>query len=117
MIANHLSTRDTRRRVHVELNALNHTIGIYKTAALMKRLNIKAIRPKKKHDYPNSGDEHKYAQNLLKREFNPDSHNTHWVGDITYIRNHQGWSYLACVLDLSTDASFRSRVSVFCGLV
>lgn len=91
-----------RRRVHVELNALNHTIGIYKTAALMKKLNIKAIRPKKKHYYPNSGDEHKYAQNLLKREFNPDSHNTHWVGDITYIRNHQGWSYLACVLDLST---------------
>ncbi|MBE0458463.1 transposase [Pseudoalteromonas prydzensis] len=73
-----------RRRVNVELNALNHTIGIYKTAALMKKLNIKAIRPKKKHYYPNSGDEHKYAQNLLKREFNPDSHNTHWVGDITY---------------------------------
>jgi len=28
--------------------------------------------------------------------------NTHWVGDITYIRTHQGWSYLACVLDLAT---------------
>jgi putative transposase len=24
------------------------------------------------------------------------------VGDITYIATHQGWSYLACVLDLST---------------
>ncbi|WP_372861601.1 IS3 family transposase [Pseudoalteromonas sp.] len=38
-----------RRRVHVELNALNYSIGIYKTAALMKSLNIKFIRPKKKH--------------------------------------------------------------------
>ena len=24
------------------------------------------------------------------------------MGDITYIRTHQGWSYLACVLDLAT---------------
>lgn len=28
--------------------------------------------------------------------------NTHWVGDITYIRTHQGWHYLACVLDLGS---------------
>src|SRR5665648_68454 len=28
--------------------------------------------------------------------------NTHWVGDITYIHSHQGWSYLASILDLST---------------
>lgn len=91
-----------KRRIHAELNALEHTIGVYKTATLMKKLNITAIKPKKKHYYPHSGDEHKYAPNLLKRQFNPDTHNTHWVGDITYIRNNQGWSYLACVLDLST---------------
>lgn len=91
-----------RRRIHAELNAREHTIGVYKTAALMNKLNIHAIAPKKKHYYPNSGDEHYYAQNLLKRQFNPDTHSTHWVGDITYIRNQQGWSYLACVLDLST---------------
>ena len=91
-----------RRRIHAELNARDHTIGVYKTASLMNKLNIHAIAPKKKHYYPNSGDEDHYAQNLLKRQFNPDTLNTHWVGDITYIRNQQGWSYLACVLDLST---------------
>lgn len=58
--------------------------------------------PKKRHYYPDCGDEHKYAPNLLQRQFNPVNHNTHWVGDITYIRNYQGWSYLACVLDLKT---------------
>jgi putative transposase len=91
-----------KRRIQVELNELGHAIGLHKTAILMKKANIVAIRPKKKHYYPNSGHEHKYAPNLLKREFNPDTHNTHWVGDITYIATHQGWSYLACVLDLST---------------
>jgi len=25
-----------------------------------------------------------------------------WVGDITYIRSHQGWSYLDTALDLAT---------------
>ncbi len=36
-----------RRRIHAELNARDHTIGVYKTAALMKKLNIQAIVPKK----------------------------------------------------------------------
>jgi transposase InsO family protein len=91
-----------KRRIYVELNELGNDIGIYKTQTLMKRLNIKAITPKKRHYYPDSGDEHKYAPNLLKRQFNPATQNTHWVGDITYIRTYQGWSYLACVLDLAT---------------
>jgi putative transposase len=32
----------------------------------------------------------------------PQTHCTHWVVDITYIAMHQGWSYLDCVLGLST---------------
>lgn len=91
-----------RRRIHVELTELGHDIGVYKTVNLMEKLNIKAIRPQQRHYSPLSGKEHKYAPNLLKRQFNPSSANTHWVGDITYLKTHQGWSYLACVLDLST---------------
>jgi putative transposase len=37
---------------------------------------------------------------LLKRQFNPPHVNTQWLGDITYIRNHHGWKYIATVLDL-----------------
>jgi putative transposase len=74
----------------------------YTRRTLMKHLNIKVIWPKKRHYYPDAGDEHKYAPNLLKRQFNPVTHNTHWDGDITYIRTYQGCSYLACALDLAT---------------
>ncbi|MFT5548307.1 MAG: putative transposase [Candidatus Azotimanducaceae bacterium] len=91
-----------KRRIQAELNGRGHTIGLHKTASLMEKANIVAIRPKKKHYYPNSGKEHKYAPNLLKREFYPETHNTHLVGAITYIATHQGWSYLACVPDRST---------------
>ena len=68
----------------------------------MKKLNIRAIRPKKCNYYPTSGKAHKYAPNLLKRQFNPSTLNTPWVVDITYLKTNQGWSDLACVLDLST---------------
>ncbi len=91
-----------RRRMNIELKKLGYTIGIYKTAALMKEANVVAVTPKKQHYYPNSGEECRYAPNLLKRQFNPETLNTHWVGDITYIRTNQGWSYLACVLDLGS---------------
>lgn len=52
--------------------------------------------------YPDASKEKRYASRLLNRQFNPDSHNTHWVTDVMLIRSHQGWSYLACVMDLGT---------------
>jgi len=91
-----------RRRMHKGLQNKGFKTGIYKTARLMKEAKIVAINPKKKHYYPDSGDVHDKAPNHLKRQFNPGTLNTHWVGDITYIRTEQGWSYLACVLDLGS---------------
>jgi putative transposase len=40
------------------------------------------------------------APNRLDRQFTVPGANTHWVTDITYIRTHEGWLYLAVVLDL-----------------
>ena len=75
-----------RRRMNVELKNRGFTIGIYKTASLMKEAKVVALTPKKQHYYPNNGAECRYAPNVLKRQFNPGTLNTHWVGDITYSR-------------------------------
>lgn len=91
-----------RRRMHETLQSQGFQLGMYKTASLMKKANVVAINPKKKHYYPDSGDSHDKAPNLLNRQFNPGTINTHWVGDITYIRTYKGWSYLASVLDLGS---------------
>jgi len=91
-----------RRRMKVALTLKGFKLGICRTATLMKKAAVNAIRPSRKHYYPNAGKAHLIAPNLLKRQFNPEQANTHWVGDITYIRTYQGWSYLACVLDLAT---------------
>ena len=91
-----------KRRIQAELLGIGCQVGLYKIANMMKNQRLKAIRPKNKHHYPTSGTEHKYAPTLIKRKFVPEKFNTHYVGDITYIRHHGGWSYLACVLDLAT---------------
>ncbi len=68
----------------------------------MKVANIRAIKPKKRHYYPSIGKLHKRADSLCNRDFNQINSNIHWVGNITYIKTYQGWSYLACVLDLAS---------------
>ncbi len=90
-----------RRRMKVALADNGINLGVFKIARLMKQAGIIAKVPKKPHYYP-SGKQKPNIPNELKRQFNPPQVNTHWVGDITYIRHHQGWSYLATVLDLGS---------------
>ena len=40
------------------------------------------------------------AGNTLDRQFEVEAPDTVWVTDITYIRTHEGWSYLSVVIDL-----------------
>lgn len=90
-----------KRRMSKALAQAGIIIGVYKTARLMKDLFILAKRPRKKHYYVASK-EKPDIKNHLNREFKQDEINTHWVSDITYIRNNNGWSYLATVLDLGS---------------
>ncbi|WP_053083844.1 IS3 family transposase [Providencia rettgeri] len=92
-----------KRRIQAELKDLGHQIGTHKISNIMKLNQLVAIRPTKKHYYPSSGNEHRYAPNLLKRQFSPEHHNHYYVGDIIYIKHHHEWRYLACVLDLTTQ--------------
>lgn len=89
-----------KRRINQELRSHGFNIGIYKTKTLMNVLKIKVIVPKKKHSYVEYNDEHKYAKNLLDRNFSPNEINTYCVSDITFIKNGDKWSYLATVMDL-----------------
>lgn len=101
-VANETDNTYGKRRMHAALKAQGYPLGLYKTASLMKKAQVVAITPKKKHYYLDAGKTHPKAPHVLERGFNPGTRGTHWVGDITYIRTHQGWSYLACVLDLGS---------------
>ncbi len=90
-----------KHRMCVILNNQGYNIGTYQTASLMKKANVVAIRPRKRHYYPNTGTIHKKAGSLLNREFAQQTINMHW-GWYYLVKIHQGWSYLASVVDLSS---------------
>lgn len=48
----------------------------------------------------NSEHNHPIAPNLLNRDFTADAPNKVWVGDITHIWTHEGWMYLATIIDV-----------------
>lgn len=75
-------------------------MGIYRVKSLMVKLGLVVkqrmaykVTTMRKHS-------HLVADNLLKRQFNPKAMNQVWAGDTTYLRTHQGWMYLAIVMDL-----------------
>ncbi len=66
---------------------------LMRTAGLRAQVGYK--RPRHR-----SGPVHVATPNRLQRQFNPASPDQAWVTDITHIRTHEGWLYLAVVLDL-----------------
>jgi putative transposase len=44
------------------------------------------------------------TRQVSQRQFQHDEPDQAWVTDITYIRTHEGWLYLAAVLDLHSRA-------------
>lgn len=46
------------------------------------------------------GTPRKAAANLLDRQFDVTEPDTAWASDFTFIRTHEGWMYLAVVIDL-----------------
>ena len=62
-----------------------------------------------------SGLAHVVVPNRLQRQFSTATPDEAWVTDITYIRTHEGWLYLAVVLDLFSRRvigwSMQSRIT------
>jgi putative transposase len=67
---------------------------------LMKNLNIKARRKRRFQVTTDSQHVLPIADNILNRKFTATEPDQAWVADITYIDTHQGWLYLAVVVDL-----------------
>ena len=75
-------------------------IGRYRVRTLMKRLKLKVIQRQAYKVTTQRKHSHQVADNLINQDFNPDNSNQVWAGDVTYLRTHEGWMYLAIVMDL-----------------
>jgi transposase InsO family protein len=87
-------------RVHAELAARGHDCSVNPVATLMRGHDIRAQTARKFRCTTDSHHDLPVAENLLDRQFDPESPNEAWVADITYIPTREGWLYLAAVEDL-----------------
>ncbi len=87
------------RKVHAKLRR-RRRVNHKRVARLMRKNGLKSKRVKPRRFTTNSKHGLPVAPNLLNRAFTAEQPNTKWVSDITYVPTHEGWLYLAVVLDL-----------------
>lgn len=86
------------RFMHRQLLEDGFHVGVNKVNRLMNTMGIQAIFPKKRKLTSIKNHEHKIYPYLLK-ELEITRPNQVWSGDITYIRTHGGFMYLAAIID------------------
>lgn len=88
------------RNIHKDLKTSNIHINKKRVARLMKEAKLYGVGHYKRKPKHKAGSIHKAHPNYLKQCFITKTPNESWVSDITYIRTHEGWLYLAIILDL-----------------
>ena len=91
-------------RVLRDLRADGLRVGQKRVARLMRREGLIGRSPRAFVRTTDSTHAYPIAPNLVNRQFAPNgiALNRVWVSDITYVPTHEGWLYLAVVLDLAS---------------
>lgn len=88
------------RKVHDDLRELGETCGRNRVHRLMRQACIRSQSGYQRRPGHRGGQAAVVAPNRLQQQFDVKEPNRVWVTDITYIRTHEGWLFLAVVLDL-----------------
>lgn len=86
-------------RIHDDLAEAGERVGCKRVERLMRQHGIRALSATKRRRY-RGGRPAVIAPNRLQQQFTVQQPDQAWVTDITYIRTHEGWLYLAVVVDL-----------------
>lgn len=89
------------RKVHAELNREGIPVARCTVERLMRAQGLRGI-PREKTRKTTIGEsaETERPQDLVERKFVATGPNQLWVADLTYVRTHAGWTYVAFVLDV-----------------
>ena len=88
------------RKVCLDLRDWGEHCSRHRVARLMHAEGLKAQRGYGRRPGHRGGRPATIAPNRLDRRFDVAQPDRHWVTDITYLRTHEGWLYLAVVIDL-----------------
>jgi putative transposase len=88
------------RKVHADLRDLGEACGRNRIHRLMRQALLRSQTGYHRRPGHRKGQPSAVAPNHLQQQFNVAEPNRVWVTDITYIRTHEGWLFLAAVIDL-----------------
>ena len=89
------------RKIHAELNREGVRVARCTVERLMRAEGLRGIpREKTRKTTIGDGAETERPEDLVKRTFVATAPNQLWVADLTYVRTHAGWTYVAFVLDV-----------------
>ena len=101
------------RKIAIDLRDLGERCGKHRVYRLMRQEGLRAQIGYRRRQ-GRYGPPAVIAPNQLAQNFDVAAPNLVWVSDITYVRTHEGWLYLAVVLDLFSRQvigwSMRSRI-------
>lgn len=89
-------------RVYKALRAMGESCSKSTVERLMKDYNLQAKTKRKYKATTNSKHNMPVAANIVDRNFAVGTPNKIWCADITYIWTHEGWLYLAAIIDAGT---------------
>jgi len=89
------------RKVHQDIaHAFEEPCCEETVRIIMKDKGLRAKYTRKFAVTTDSNHTEPVAENILNRAFDAQNPNVKWVADITYLPTHEGWTYLAAVMDL-----------------
>ena len=89
------------RKVHEDImETFDEPCCLETVRRIMKSKGLRSTRRRRFVVTTDSNHTMPVAENALNRDFQADAPNRKWVADITYVPTHQGWTYLATVMDL-----------------
>jgi len=104
LAAFHRRSRGTygRPRLQRDLRDVGLRVGTVRVARLMREVGLVGC-PKRRFRVTTQADATQpVAPNHLARQFGVGRPHQTWVADLTYVWTHEGWLYLAVVLDLAS---------------
>ena len=89
------------RKIHAALNREGIPVARCTVERLMRAEGLRGIRREKgRKTTIGDGAEAERPEDLVSRKFVASAPNQLWVADLTYVRTHAGWTYVAFVLDV-----------------
>ncbi len=88
------------RKIHCDLRDIGERCGKHRVRRLMRAAGLRAQVGYRRPRARSGGPASVVAPNRLQQQFDASKPNEAWVSDITMIRTHEGWLYLAVIIDL-----------------